>query len=201
VARQSEPVHYVDPIPVDSPRANWKLKEVIMNTGQGGWSVAHGFWDEVPVVGVRWNGSDSDTGQGNPQSRGHATWFILPDGLKKSVLDEVDRLIEEGESVICKITKREDYDFGAWRIEVTLKKKTRDSIVFSLPKLPERLCRGDKGYIKPVGNELCGIFLDEKWFGDLYSNGIAEDKNTTEIEVFRDVLIRNVKNSLRSHIK
>jgi len=54
-----------------------------------GWSVAELEWYEEPVLACRWNGS-TNTARGvseigNPQSRGHPTWFILPRALEGAV--------------------------------------------------------------------------------------------------------------------
>jgi hypothetical protein len=50
-------------------------------------------WDTNPkAVGLRWNGSPEESGKGNPQSHGHATWFIVPDELAPTVLEAARRL-------------------------------------------------------------------------------------------------------------
>jgi hypothetical protein len=49
-------------------------------------------WEEEDRIGIRWNGSDDDTGIGNPQSRGNATWFLLPPELENAVLDCIEGL-------------------------------------------------------------------------------------------------------------
>lgn len=42
-------------------------------------------WDkQVGRIGVRWNGGEGE-GVGNPQSRGVATWFILPEPIAAMV--------------------------------------------------------------------------------------------------------------------
>ena len=50
-----------------------------------GWSAAEGPWDNGglwrDVLAVRWNGSEAAE-IGNPQSRGVATWFIVPNELE-----------------------------------------------------------------------------------------------------------------------
>jgi len=51
-----------------------------MNTGEDGWAVASMQWEGRDALGIRWNGHSKNL-IGNPQSRGIATWFILPDEL------------------------------------------------------------------------------------------------------------------------
>ena len=55
---------------------------------RGGWSAAEGQWEDDgvwnDVLAIRWNGS-SDAEIGNPQSRGCATWFIVPDELENAI--------------------------------------------------------------------------------------------------------------------
>jgi len=85
---------YVDPITVDSPRGKIKNLEVLYDSApnEGGWSVAQMEWEKKLRLGIRWNGEDEESGKGNPQSRGHATWFILPEELSDKVLDVVKQL-------------------------------------------------------------------------------------------------------------
>jgi hypothetical protein len=83
---------YVDPAKVVSPQASVRGVRVLYNDTLGGWSVAEVNWEGNEAVGIRWNGADGETGVGNPQSRGHPTWFILPQPLEQAVLKEVERL-------------------------------------------------------------------------------------------------------------
>jgi hypothetical protein len=91
---------YIDPALVVAPRASVRSVEILCNTGDGGWSVAQVDWEEEHCVhrrvGIRWNGSENGTGIGNPQSRGNATWFILPPELERAVLDKVDEVNMSG---------------------------------------------------------------------------------------------------------
>jgi hypothetical protein len=192
---------YVNPETVDSPKASWKLKRVIYNSGQGGWSVARGEWEGDPCLGVRWNGSKADEGVGNPQSRGYPTWFILPDGLRDAIQREIDFLVETDGTVLCKIWQPDNYDYGAWRIEVVLTPQIlarvdNISLVFPLPALKYRMCHPDKGYARAVGGELRGIFVEGKWAGDIYSNGIAEANNPTTIDAVREAFVEKVMQAL-----
>jgi hypothetical protein len=85
-----------DPKTVKSPRAAVSHLKVVYDGGEQaenrtdweGWSVAELEWHEEPVLGVRWNGSTKNpavSAIGNPQSRGLATWFVLPKPLEDVV--------------------------------------------------------------------------------------------------------------------
>ena len=71
---------YTPPETVVSPKASVSDLRVLLNTGEGGYSLAAMRWDGAEALGVRWNGSP-DNLLGNPQSRGIPTWYILPDEI------------------------------------------------------------------------------------------------------------------------
>jgi hypothetical protein len=105
---------YVEPATVRAPRASIRSVEVLYNRGQGEWSVARVTWEDRERLGIRWNGGDDGPGIGNPQSRGNATWFILPDELQDVILSKVDDLamsgpggLIEGYTAMAKDTDRE----------------------------------------------------------------------------------------------
>jgi hypothetical protein len=196
---------YIDPETVDSPKASWKLTQVIYNSspGLGGWSAAEGEWEGDPCLGVRWNGDKSEAvGVGNPQSRGYPTWFIIPEGLEDAIRREIKFLNETQGAVSCRIWKPDEYDIGAWRVEVTLAPQILARLavapVFSLPSLQNRSCHADKGYARAIGGELRGCFVDGTWLGDVYSNGIAEEENPTKINAVENAFIENVMRALAS---
>jgi hypothetical protein len=87
---------YVEPATVWAPKASIRSVEVLYSRGQGEWSVARVVWEGAERIGVRWNGSNDAPGIGNPQSRGNATWFILPKELESAVLDKVEELSQSG---------------------------------------------------------------------------------------------------------
>lgn len=187
---------YINPEDVVAPKSSWKLKKVIHNTKQGGWSAAEGSWDEREVLALRWNGSDSETGVGNPQSRGHATWFVVPDELESGLRKVIEQLADS-QIADCVIHKPDDYDVGAWRAEITLTPIAKEHfknwpLTFILPSLAYRICYSDKGYVKAVGGELRGAFVDGKWEGDVYSNGIPECDNPTSIDAVKDSFVQNI---------
>ena len=80
---------YIDPRLVISPKASIRNLRVLHDGGEfakgnpwSGWALAEFEWDGSPAVGARWNGDER--GVGNPQSRGVATWFVLPDPLAEA---------------------------------------------------------------------------------------------------------------------
>ena len=193
---------YVDPTKVTAPQRRWELKKVLLNTGQGGWSIARGLWDKHLVLVVRWNGADDKDGFGNPQSRGHPTWFVIPEELESAMLMEADRLTHTMGVVTCKIYRPENHDFGAWRIKAHLNAHVRgalgnNSLVFQLPSLANRMCRADKGYVRASAKELQGCFVKGVWYGHLYSNGIEEKENPTQLNAFKDAFIQSVTRAVQ----
>lgn len=87
---------YIEPATVLAPKASIRSVEILYSTGNGGWSVARVGWEGSERVGIRWNGAEHGPGIGNPQSRGNATWFILPEELEKVILEKVDELSMSG---------------------------------------------------------------------------------------------------------
>ncbi|HEV2380076.1 MAG TPA: hypothetical protein VG206_09820 [Terriglobia bacterium] len=84
---------YIDPQSVRSPRNRVGSVDVLYNSGSGGWSVARVEYDNTPdCIGVRWNGSDGESGIGNPQSRGKPTWFVVPDELSLNMREVAEQL-------------------------------------------------------------------------------------------------------------
>jgi len=76
---------YIKPDEVISPRANWRLVDVILDRGEEDCAYAIGMWDNRRCIGFRWNGTD-DRPLGNPQSRGLPTWTILDRKLHPAVI-------------------------------------------------------------------------------------------------------------------
>ena len=79
---------YVDPHTVQSPKGRISDVEVIYDKGprEFSWSIASMKWDGKRAFGIRWNGEVSQPGSGTPQSRGNATWFIIPDEIVDAVV-------------------------------------------------------------------------------------------------------------------
>ena len=98
---------YVAPGDVRSPKRRWTLLEVVHDRGEGHAAVALGYFDGKRKVAVRWNGRGEDNPIGNPQSRGLATWFILPTELHLAVLREVLKLAPSGKRALVRSFARE----------------------------------------------------------------------------------------------
>ena len=86
---------YIKPENVISPKNRWRLRCVLHDGGEGRWSVAEGQWENDcfwgEVLAIRWNGS-AEAEIGNPQSRGLATWFIVPEELEQPIRDSLASL-------------------------------------------------------------------------------------------------------------
>lgn len=81
---------YIKPEDVISPKANWRLVDVILDRGEDDCAYAIGMWDSRRCIGFRWNGS-YERPLGNPQSRGLPTWTILD----RKLHDAVTRLVKK----------------------------------------------------------------------------------------------------------
>ncbi|HUO07859.1 MAG TPA: hypothetical protein VM008_06145 [Phycisphaerae bacterium] len=77
---------YISPTAVVSPKRYWSLITVLEDNGPGGSALALGRWENSPVLALRWNGDNEDNPIGNPQSRGLATWFVVPDKYREFIL-------------------------------------------------------------------------------------------------------------------
>ena len=104
---------YVEPATVWAPKASIRSVEILYNSkpgGPGGWSAASINWEGSEAIGIRWNGEEG-SGIGNPQSRGNATWFILPNELQEVILNRIDDLALsetiEGYTAMAKDAERE----------------------------------------------------------------------------------------------
>ena|SRR5208337_707867 len=82
---------HIPPEEVISPKASWRLVDVIIDNGSDNCAYAIGMWDRKRRIGFRWNGSD-EAPLGNPQSRGLPTWVMLDPALNKAVVKLVEKL-------------------------------------------------------------------------------------------------------------
>lgn len=78
-------VAYVTPDEVNSPKAHWRLADVLLDRGPGSCAYAIGEWDGERRIGFRWNGTDNNP-IGNPQSRGLPTWTMLDPEMHNAVI-------------------------------------------------------------------------------------------------------------------
>jgi hypothetical protein len=83
---------YIKPTDVHAPKRFWSLIHVLFDGGEATEenpspnSLAIGRWNNDPVLAMRWNGNKENP-LGNPQSRGLATWFIVPEQHWKQILE------------------------------------------------------------------------------------------------------------------
>jgi hypothetical protein len=92
---------YISPETVQSPKGRVADIDVLYDKGPSpqSWSIAKLKWDGMDAVGIRWNG-DSDHLVGTPQSRGKATWFIVPPEIVDTVVRAAAALKEEKNDVL-----------------------------------------------------------------------------------------------------
>lgn len=197
---------YTEPKNVISPKTKWKIRRVLADTGKNGWSIAQGTWEEEPRLAIRWNGNDDDLG--NPQSRGHPTWFILPNDLEDAVHDTIETVEQSFDDVRCQILPHEDGNHGVWNVVLNISKNIQEewggdekTVFFSLPDLEKRLFRAHKKYMNFIHGEIKYCFLDGKFEAIMYSNGISENKNPVDIQTVNDALLRAVKAAIGAQRK
>lgn len=102
--------------------------------------------------------------------------------------------------VRCAVFQPGRYEYGAWRVNITLGPAVRkflgDShLVFTLPKWPKRNVVMEPDFMRDLH---VGIFRDGAWSADIYSNGIAEDDNPTTIAQVKAGLLASVNEVLRN---
>lgn len=72
------------PEDVRAPKDRIRNPRVIYTNPDEAWSIAEMEWRDTDTdrwslrVGMRWDGREGELG--NPQSSGHPTWFLLPEG-------------------------------------------------------------------------------------------------------------------------
>jgi hypothetical protein len=106
--------------------------------------------------------------------------------------------------VRCHVFRPDHYEYGAWRVHMSLGYAARKggddgAFVFDLPWQPRRNIRVDQGYLfdlNPAKNVFRGKFVHGEWFGDIYSNGVAEDDNPIPIERMRVLLLNSASMAL-----
>lgn len=76
----------MDPHNVKSPRNRWILIDVLNADMGENDALAVGEWEGKKTLAIRWNG-DSEDDIGSPQSRGIATWFIVPSHYNKKIIE------------------------------------------------------------------------------------------------------------------
>jgi hypothetical protein len=92
---------YISPETVQSPKGRVADIDILYDKGPtpASWSIAKLKWDGVDAIGIRWNG-DSDHLVGTPQSRGKATWFIVPPEIVDTVVSAAKALKQKKSDVL-----------------------------------------------------------------------------------------------------
>ena len=200
---------YRNPMTVIAPKTRWSLGSVLCDTGQGGWSVAEGVWDDSPALAMRWNGQDGSPSPGNPQSHGNPTWFIVPAELEHAVR-HVARELDTSQTFIGVETMvPEGWEHGVFRIKVTVEGPLVDeidkyNIDFVIPSLDNRLFRQDRDYMVPPTEEGApwrGKIIKGVWESTVSTNGVPEDDNPNPMEVVKHVVRANVIKALAPWMK
>ena len=101
--------------------------------------------------------------------------------------------------VHCNICRPYNYDFGAWRVQLTLGPDAIAAIgngrlTFDIPTLPKRRLHGDRDFL--FAGPYQGQFINGRWMGTLYTNGVAEAENPTSLAECRRSLLRAAYQSL-----
>jgi hypothetical protein len=101
------------------------------------------------------------------------------------------------------------YEYGVWRVRMTLRSPQAMEFMgapvpFSLPKLEARRVHPDKGNCVATtawdkkGSGLDGIFVNGIWEGNIYTNGVEEDKNPTPLNAVIDALRAAVRDRVQA---
>ncbi len=92
---------YISPETVLSPKGRVEDIDVLYDKGPmpASWSIAKLKWDDADRIGIRWNGDD-DHLVGTPQSRGKATWFIVPPEIADTVVSAASALKEKKSDIL-----------------------------------------------------------------------------------------------------
>ncbi|ELB3894118.1 MULTISPECIES: hypothetical protein [Morganellaceae] len=128
-------------------------------------------------------------------------------GMKPVPLREANK---ETSHCHVRIYKPENYQFGAWHVEITLSKKSgpiMEGIGINYPDIKHRIFIADKasGYSTAV------LYDDKDWENgfliknggshfDLYSNGIPEEENPTPIIEVAEVLADHINNIILKNL-
>ncbi len=86
---------YKKPDEVTSPKRIWSLIRVLEDGDKpdsygNRVAICIGTWNGNIALGMRWNGT-KDKPNGNPQSRGLPTWFIIPKRLHDPVINTLSK--------------------------------------------------------------------------------------------------------------
>ncbi|HAT1512586.1 TPA: hypothetical protein I8W54_000866 [Morganella morganii] len=116
----------------------------------------------------------------------------------------------EASNCHVRIYKPQKYQFGAWRVEITLSKKAESAIkeiAINFPEFKNRILIAEKagGYFTAVmnsNNQYENGFLIKNGESklDLYSSGIPEEENPTSITEVAEVLVEHINSIICQHL-
>jgi hypothetical protein len=100
--------------------------------------------------------------------------------------------------VRCSIFRPDNYQLGAWRVEIRLPPGVRhfwngSPFQFDVPSLPKRIFHMESQFKADTD---IGRFADGVWKADLYSNGIDEANNPTGLDVVKHTLLQRVNQAI-----
>jgi hypothetical protein len=101
--------------------------------------------------------------------------------------------------VRCSIFRPSRYQYGAWRVNISLGPVVRkflgnSPLVFTLPTLLKRNVVMEPGFMRDLH---IAAFQNGEWAADVYSNGIDEDDNPTTIARVKAQLLSSVNKTLK----
>jgi hypothetical protein len=103
---------YHDPKKVVSPQVSVSDVDPIYDEGEWQISFALLKWEHEPALGMRWNGGDEGgrRNPGVPQSRGLATWMIVPEIVELPILKKIFEIGPGGGSIDPESAKKKVID-------------------------------------------------------------------------------------------
>ncbi len=122
------------------------------------------------------------------QADGSTSIRSLRAALARAILPQVPTRVR------CFIFRPDNYEFGAWRVEMRLTSAIQQlwngsPFLFELPLLPSRHIITESKFRADVR---AGRFVDGVWKADLYTNGINEAENKTSLAEVKRALLRCV---------
>ncbi len=70
--------------------------DIVYKDQEEGWAIVTIYWDEKPTLGIRWFWGEC----GMPATYGHSQWFVIPQGLHESIINQLPISISKKKKVI-----------------------------------------------------------------------------------------------------
>lgn len=70
--------------------------DIVYKDETAGWAIVTICWDNIPTLGIRWFWANS----GMPATYGRPQWFVLPQGLHESIINQLPIPISKKKKVI-----------------------------------------------------------------------------------------------------